>query len=601
IKKNVIANCECSEAGSNPNHQIIQMKKMTVIIIVIITVLCVAALGLIEMAFAAGEPQQTAVQAQKQYAANELLPYIIDPDTAKGKLLAVEQYRNCPPLRPERFRRKVKMLWGIDINDYPADAIFPIGQTGYDIITLSKRYQLLSGHHYPLPPVDMDDGPAFIEHHDFIYEHVRKFVFFGDDDARRTLLDYNEQWYGREYEVVISADFLIMMYHSMPFSQDVGLIEYNDKNPSYMGLLMEDGPLFSEINLISAKYSDSGLLEINLGFDGELRMIQRISDMRCDLLSLYIRQELSKGRILIDNPSYSENTIFLGQNLFQDNGMGFLPSLYYNSDPRYHFCNPWHNYSLGKGVSSYLAFLLQLQNKFTDKQVIKYMSGQFDKYHLLSDYGDGNAIRKDIKENNYYGYSVLREFFENPMREMPTLEKIGSSFRACVKGNNTLLLLEPFVDSYDIDTVQPTEFLKAYEMGHDDYWFVEVEKPVESPVADMYGYATILDRTETVYGYIPKQQVKALTDADILQWETMHDTTKSKLGIIDDPDGYVNIRKGQNAQSEIAGQIKKDEVFRYWELPTNWCVVETEAGLRGFVYKIRIKEYRDKGKWTLCD
>ncbi|MDR1348401.1 MAG: SH3 domain-containing protein [Prevotellaceae bacterium] len=269
----------------------------------------------------------------------------------------------------------------------------------------------------------------------------------------------------------------------------------------------------------------------------------------------------------------------------------------YDDSSRIQYYEPLYG---GERVAAWFSAHLRYQIEGMNNTIVKCLySNDFSGYTTRMEKRE--AFKKSLKPNNYYGYSVLREFCENPMREMPTLEKIDSSFRACVKGNNTLLLLEPFADSYDIDTLQPVEFLKAYEMGHDNYWFVEVEKPVESPVADMYGYATILDRTETVYGYIPKQQVKALTDADILRWETMRDTTKSKLGIIDDPDGYVNIRKGQSAQSEIAGQIKKDEVFRYWDLPTNWCVIETEAGLRGFVYKNRIREYRDKGKWKLLD
>jgi hypothetical protein len=431
-----------------------------------------------------------------------------------------------------------------------------------------------------------------------------------DTDAAGALLDYTKQInaeYSKSYgekewqsniDGVISSDFFAILYRNLPFMQDINLIQYIDCKTDYIKFLMSDDSFFYGLNLnaIIAKYSDEGTLDVDIRYSGNERGIRRSSDIHLDQLSIYLKKELAKGRVLSDNPFCGENEIYLGLNISRNdyNFTGFLITLHYDADS---YINPWHNYSAERGIASYLAFILQLKNKFTDKQVIQYMSGQLDHYIPHCNLGQGKIIRSNIRSNNYYGYTLLREFCENPMREMPTLEKIGTSFRASVKEKNTLLLLEPFADSYDIDTVQSEEFLKVYEMGHDDYYFVEVVKPVESPVAGRDGYAMILDRTETVYGYIPKTQVKPLTDADILQWEITRDTVKSKQGIINDPDGYVNIRKEQNAKSEILGQIKKNEVFHYWELPANWCVVETKTGLRGFIYKDRIKEYRDNGGW----
>jgi hypothetical protein len=48
-------------------------------------------------------------------------------------------------------------------------------------------------------------------------------------------------------------------------------------------------------------------------------------------------------------------------------------------------------------------------------------------------------------------------------------------------------------------------------MGYDDYYLVEVVKPVESPVAGPDGYAMILDRTETIWGYVRKSEVREVT------------------------------------------------------------------------------------------
>jgi hypothetical protein len=111
----------------------------------------------------------------------------------------------------------------------------------------------------------------------------------------------------------------------------------------------------------------------------------------------------------------------------------------------------------------------------------------------------------------------------------------------------------------------------------------------------------IMDRTETVYGYLKKTEVRAFMDADILsQPQVLDKEDKGKQGIINDPDGYVNIRKEMNAQSEVAGKIVKGEVILYWDVPdSNWCIVQTGSGVCGFVYKNRIREKIDAGKWIL--
>jgi hypothetical protein len=70
--------------------------------------------------------------------------------------------------------------------------------------------------------------------------------------------------------------------------------------------------------------------------------------------------------------------------------------------------------------------------------------------------------------------------------------------------------------------------------------------------------------------------------------------SKSKQGIINDPDGYVNIRKEMNAKSPVLGIIVENEIFNYWEVPnSNWWIVETQNGIRGYVYSNRIREKKD--------
>ncbi len=66
-------------------------------------------------------------------------------------------------------------------------------------------------------------------------------------------------------------------------------------------------------------------------------------------------------------------------------------------------------------------------------------------------------------------------------------------------------------------------------------------------------------------------------------------------GKIDDPDGYINVRKEASSQSPIIGTIKKGEKFYYTpNSNTNWWKVEKKSQLsdkslvKGYVYYDRI-------------
>lgn len=512
----------------------------------------------------------------------KLIKYITDKNPQQTKLLAQEQYNICPPLCSERFRRRIKMLWGVDINDYPDNA--KIRFSSYDII-ISKEYQTLEW----MSSIYDEDAPfTILKHPRLAYRILRHYILLNNPDAFDDFITYTN----KAVQDIFDKDNIIF---------DVEIYANNDLLQSfyYSALFNVSPTLTQHID----KYNNRGLLPFqNYTFSS------RPTDRRLDYLTLFIKKEMKNGREI---EGEERNRIFLHLN-FKDIPLNAenLMSEYISAAVSYNTLyknkgemtdvppTPWKNYCSEKGVSALLSFFLHFNNKVQNKFVIQYMTGQADRYLHTQEYNN-RKMQNNIRSNNYYGYTLLREFCENPMREMPTLEKTGTSFRANVKGKNTLLLLEPFKESYDIDTIQPCEFLTAYEMGHDDYWFIEVTKPVESAVAGPDGYAMILDRTEVVYGYISKDKVKKLSDADILQMETTADLSKSKTGLVQDPDGYVNIRKEQNTRSEILGRITTGESFLYWELPENWYVVQTRDNIRGYVYKDRIREKKDTGGWTL--
>jgi len=512
---------------------------------------------------------------------HEFFNYNIKKDTSfETKILSSEQYKSVPPLRPERFRRRVKMLWGIDINEYPDNSVIILGgyAPAYYCFSLDKDYQLLRSATEP-------DEPSIISpaHSDSMYSVFRKYLFFNDLPAKEDLLKYKEE----------SLSALSSKY-------DTSALDW---------MITELCHDFIQLGYFSALFDvRNGLLkDVDTGvwglFNSDLSNFQaqiRTTDLRFDVIKLYCERELEEGENFANGPSSNEDQIWLGFTLGKSelNEGGYTPKNFLSRlvDPQEFY--PWHNYIMEKGVSAYLSFLLQLKKKELNKFVIQYISGQADPY--LGNNLKHQEIRLNIKSNKYYGYSVLREFCENPMREMPILENIGTNFKGKVKGKEAVLLLEPFADSYDIDTIQRSETFTAYEMGHDDYYFIEVEKPVESPVAGPDGYAMIVDRKETVYGYLQKTDVEEYADKELLSTPAYTNLSKSKQGVIEDPDGYVNISKDQDAQSEILGKILDKEVFYYWKVPdSDWYIIQTGTNIRGFVHKSRIKEKQNVNNWIL--
>jgi hypothetical protein len=62
-------------------------------------------------------------------------------------------------------------------------------------------------------------------------------------------------------------------------------------------------------------------------------------------------------------------------------------------------------------------------------------------------------------------------------------------------------------------------------------------------------------------------------------------------GIINDPDGYVNIREGKSISSKVTGKIVDKEEFLYWENKnSDWWKVMTHNLVEGYVHKSRIKQ-----------
>ena len=496
---------------------------------------------------------------------NRLFKCIADNDSSYTAKLAREVFALCPPLTPNRFDQRILRLWGIKLSDYSPDSLIIIGgdkETG--LLVLSPKHRLIWMKTFQTSPVYGDEIPG-----SFPAEKYALFYCFLMMDDRERLNIYFEKYKDTFYlDCGQTFDFIIAGYLGAIFDVRKTLLEYIDKK-TFNTMMLNSSTFYSPI----------------------------VSNLRFDAVSMYIMEELKKGRDLYFSKygeiKPDENYIITDYDIVRK---GYTPSIYF-SFTSYISLEDIETYpapseeSMATGwFSTCLKYGREDVNNALICDLFNDNKGDFEKRKT-------ERFKKQLEKNDYYGYTLVREFLTNPMREMPTLEKIGTNFVAISSQSDIPLQIEPFSNSYAIDTIHVGETCQVYETGHDNYYFTKINRPVESSIAGPNGYAMILDRMETIYGYIPKLKVRQYTDNDLLNEKRYQDRTKSKNGVINNTDGYVNIHKEQNASSTIIGKLT-GQWFYYWELPENWYIVVAENGLRGFVHKDCIRE-KTTNRWIL--
>jgi len=59
--------------------------------------------------------------------------------------------------------------------------------------------------------------------------------------------------------------------------------------------------------------------------------------------------------------------------------------------------------------------------------------------------------------------------------------------------------------------------------------------------------------------------------------------------VIDDADGFTNVRAGRGPKTDIVAVVKSDEQFRTYKQDTKWWQVKTRDGVVGYIHVSRIR------------
>jgi len=69
--------------------------------------------------------------------------------------------------------------------------------------------------------------------------------------------------------------------------------------------------------------------------------------------------------------------------------------------------------------------------------------------------------------------------------------------------------------------------------------------------------------------------------------------------VIEDSDGYVNVRAGRSSKDSVIARIENNEWFHYaTDCSGDWWKVMTQGGKQGYVHKSRIKPFRSPHEKT---
>ena len=101
---------------------------------------------------------------------------------------------------------------------------------------------------------------------------------------------------------------------------------------------------------------------------------------------------------------------------------------------------------------------------------------------------------------------------------------------------------------------------------------------------------------ESLYVFVenkPKYDVLEIFDSEGLELQEKDKWPLYIPALINDKDGFVNVRSGKSAKSSVVGKIEKDKVFFFIPSKGNWYKISyhNQGKCVGFVHKSKVLMY----------
>jgi SH3 domain-containing protein len=100
--------------------------------------------------------------------------------------------------------------------------------------------------------------------------------------------------------------------------------------------------------------------------------------------------------------------------------------------------------------------------------------------------------------------------------------------------------------------------------------------------------------TEKQSGFRVRPKLIAATSGALLCVIVTLQADNGVTGVIDDRDGYTNIRASASKESAPVGQVKENEQFTVYPDETSWWRIRTKEGLTGFIHRSCVRLLESK-------
>lgn len=495
---------------------------------------------------------------------------------SKGHVEDIGEYRKeIATLSPERFVRRIKMLFGVDITGHIDDkghfyfseliAIFPESQ-------LIRIQQELSASCVP---------------------YLKNMVYIPE---KRTYVVKSHDWYAIRYPD--DEPYLQPNPREISFS-DILLyckwIYYNDME-AYGKLREGDlcAPLYEESdgwgrepNQITNKHLGAARFDVRDRASGNSSYSPIPNDLRIELFPP-IREDVEFIQAL-NTVGRERITNNIDETNYYDLDFDPLPEsvgAYFHPDERYdqwvrpfalcfqrnadEFCFVEKSPADSLRYNPYLMGFLIVNRYLTVPKYVSIMGGSIRDF--LREH------KAEFEKYDYFGCTLIREMAKTGEVDN---SNIGVPHTAMAP-NAASLRLDPQDGSIVFDTLHGDELFTVYEMGYDNYYLAQCVKPIEEwDKRDENGYAMCTGRMERVWGYVHKKDVILATSEQtpvrpFIDW-----------GVVSDADGYVNLRDKSDA-SKIIEKIPSEQWVKILSYDMRNYLIETKEGTQGRIHKSRV-------------